>query len=104
MATEADLQRSIQRAILTEYGKDAWVVKFHGNQYTMPGTPDLLLCVRGRFIALEVKRPGRLSTLTRLQQQHIDKIKTSGGHAAVATSVEEALKEVSEWLRSPLKK
>ena len=49
------------------------------------GTSDLLCCVRGRFCALEVKTPtGRV---TAHQNQFLDRVRASGGFAAVVRSV-----------------
>lgn len=55
------------------------------------GSSDLVgvLSPHGRFIALEVKRPG--SKPTKEQQQWLALIRTMGGFAAVVTSEEEAL-------------
>lgn len=35
--------------------RGGWVVKIHGGAYQDAGTPDLLACYKGRFIAVEVK-------------------------------------------------
>ena len=51
------------------------------------GTADIIACVNGYFIAIEVKKPsgGKVSAL---QEFHINKVKQSGGIASVANSVE----------------
>lgn len=35
--------------------KGALVLKFHGNQFTKIGVPDLLICYKGRFVGIEIK-------------------------------------------------
>lgn len=57
---------------------------------TRAGTPDLLVCYRGRFVGLEVKTAkGRLSDKQKLM---IDAIEASGGVAAVVRSIEDVRK------------
>lgn len=91
---EADIQRAIQ-AYLRKRG--AWVVKYHGGTYTSKGVPDLLVCWQGRFVAFEVKRPGR-GRVSALQEGQIRKIIKAKGIACVVHSVkevEEVLDELS---------
>lgn len=58
-----------------------WVVKYFANGYTKSGIPDLLACVNGRFVAIEVKGDG--GNVSLLQVYTIGKIKDSGGIAMV---------------------
>lgn len=85
---EAYLQSKILKALRKAGG---WWVKFHnGPRYGAPGTPDILGCYYGMFIALEVKRPGEKPTP--LQASTIQSIQEQGkGIATVVHSVEEAL-------------
>lgn len=87
--SEANLQRRIQRALKAE---GAWVVKYHSSAVTRRGIPDLLICHRGRFIALEVKLPG--GKPTEHQQAELDAIASAGGGVAIVTTVDEALSVV----------
>jgi len=60
---------------------------------TKAGTPDLLCCFKGKFLAIEIKRPkGKLTTP---QQQALQKIENAGGLALVARSIE----DVKNYLR-----
>ena len=58
------------------------------------GCPDLLFSYDGRFMACEVKAPGKLSKVTKLQQFHIDLINKTGGKAFAADSLEEVIKQI----------
>lgn len=51
------------------------------------GTADIIACVNGYFIAIEVKKPSG-GNVSALQEFHINKVKQSGGIAFVANSVE----------------
>ena len=62
---------------------------------TKSGNPDIICCLNGRFMAIEVKQPGKRPT--ELQSLKMDKIRAAGGVAFVACSiddVEEKLKEM----------
>lgn len=52
------------------------------------GVPDIIACVGGRFVAIEVKRPG--ASPSELQRYNLKKIWDAGGISIIAHSVEEA--------------
>ena len=56
------------------------------------GTPDILACVNGVFVAIEVKKP-KGGVVSALQKSKLKKIRKAGGVSMVAKSVEE-VKEV----------
>lgn len=75
--TEAELQRKVE-AFLRCQG--VWFVKYWGGgRFTKAGIPDILACVNGQFLAIELKTDtGRLS---KLQEYNLAKIRESGGQA-----------------------
>lgn len=60
---------------------NCWYVKFFANAYTKKGIPDLLCCVNGFFLAIEVKAEN--GKATDLQKLNIDKIRSCGGKAII---------------------
>ena len=58
--------------------KYCWYIKFWGgSQFTKAGIPDLLCCINGIFVAIELKsKNGKVSELQKIQ---IERIKKSGG-------------------------
>lgn len=57
--------------------KGCWFVKYFANRMTKSGIPDILVCVNGYFLAIEVKASnGKPSDL---QIHHRDAIRKSGG-------------------------
>lgn len=74
-------------------------MKIHGSMYQKAGVPDIIACVDGVFIGIEVKRPGGI--VSPLQQLNIDDINRSGGVAFVAYSVEDVRKQI-EKLRNAI--
>lgn len=78
MAEEKNFENKIKH-YLDEIG--AWHLKYHGNAFSANGTPDLLICLNGVFMAVEVKATrGRP---TKLQQYKINLINKAGGVAMV---------------------
>lgn len=73
-----------------------------GGPYSTQGIPDIICCVRGRFLGIEVKAPGRENNVTALQRHNIDRINGSGGQAIVASSVEtiEGLFRMMGWMKN----
>ena len=86
---EADLVRKIKRALEERFQGSYWL-KIPGTRY-LAGVPDLIGCVEGRFVALEVKRPDTSYGVTERQEANIKRIRDAEGIAAVVTSVEEAI-------------
>lgn len=64
-----------------------WWEKIHGGPFQSRGVPDILGCHRGRFVSIEVKRPGEEPTT--LQRENGKKIQQSGGLWMIAYSVDE---------------
>lgn len=71
-----------------------FVFKVHGGPEQIAGIPDLIVCCDGRFVGLEVKRPGEHATS--LQLFTIREIQAAGGTAAVVHAVEEALDVIAD--------
>ena len=73
----------------------AYHIKTHGNMFSKAGTPDILACINGTFVAIEVKRPvGRVSPL---QKAKIKLIRQAGGVAFVAHSLEETKQNLKKF-------
>jgi len=82
------LESQIQKRILDHLNRldECWVVKVM--TCNKNGTPDILVCYQGRFIAIEVKTDtGKTSPI---QDYQLAKIAASGGSAYVVRSLEEA--------------
>ena len=61
--------------------KGAYFVKFFANRMTKTGVPDILACVNGYFVGIEVKaQTGKPSPL---QIHNVEEIKKAGGFAFI---------------------
>ena len=81
---EADIQRKIAKYIEGEGGFIFKTISCNKN-----GIPDLIACISGQFVAIEVKKDGNDPSVIQLFQ--MDKIIEAGGKAFVAKSVEDVI-------------
>lgn len=78
MAEEKNFENKVKRFLES---RDCWYVKFFANRMTKAGVPDLLCCVNGYFVGVEIKASkGKPSPL---QLWNRDLIRESGGVAIV---------------------
>lgn len=85
----------ISRAILDAL-KAAGIFSFkvHGGPNQMAGLPDILACVEGIFVGLEVKTPDKRKNTSVRQDYVHGLIEQSGGVTEVVCSVPEAMEIV----------
>lgn len=74
MAQEKSFETKIKKYLES---KKCWNVKFFANRMTKVGIPDILACVNGYFVAIEVKASN--GKPSELQLWNRDKIRESGG-------------------------
>ncbi len=72
-------------------GQGGWWFKTHGSIFQMAGIPDIIGCHDGRFVALEVKMPGKEMETSPRQEWTMKRIQEAGGVAAVVSSTNGAL-------------
>lgn len=89
------------RDIMNELRLEGWFCfKVHGNEHTMAGLPDIIVCAEGLFIGLETKNPEDRAGTSAKQKEVHGKIRAAGGIAAVVCYPEEAVAVVRAALRS----
>lgn len=64
----------------------AWEVKIFANEMQGKGFPDVLVCYKGQFIALEFKAPS--GTASAIQNATLAKIERAGGIVAKPRSLQ----------------
>lgn len=78
MAQEKTFENKVKKFL---EANGAWYVKFFANSFTKSGIPDILACVNGYFVGIEVKaQNGKPSEL---QLYNVRKIREAGGFAVV---------------------
>lgn len=93
---EARLSRKIMEALRA---KGYFCFKVWGNDHTMAGLTDIIVCARGLFIGLEVKMPDKRDNTTKIQEHRHRQIRESHGIAEVVCSAHEALEVVAQRVR-----
>jgi len=66
---------------------------------THSGIPDIIACLNGNFIAIEVKT--ETGIVSKLQEYNLNQIKAAGGIAFVARSVEDVKKNLDAFCHYP---
>jgi len=107
------IEKGIEKGIISLLEMmGAWVFKVHGHLGQRAGVPDILACLNGRFIGIEVKAPEREIVVVRRgkagrrklrggklsekQAVELEAIRRAGGVAIVAWGVEDAIRKLEE--------
>jgi hypothetical protein len=70
--------------------KEGWWVKIHGGPFQIRGVPDILGCYKGKFVAFEVKVPGKEDTQSAMQLAIFARIRLAGGVPKLVSSATDA--------------
>lgn len=94
MAKEQDIQKAICK-YLESLGNTIATVYTAAGIYSRKGVPDIFACLKGRYLQIEVKRPGEKPT--KVQEAFMEGINRCGGIAFYATSVQEVKDKLKEY-------
>ena len=73
---EKIIENSIKEYLFKE---GIYYFKVHGSKFMEPGIPDIVCCVNGYFLGIEVKAPGKLYNQSDAQKIHQENIEKAGG-------------------------
>lgn len=73
--------------------------KFFANAMTKTGVPDIIACINGRFVGIEVKNPNGKGVISLLQQLTCNEINKQGGKAIIVDSFDKYLKFYEEVIK-----
>lgn len=82
--TEKTITKNIQAWLKQQ--PNLFHYKVHGDPFQTAGLPDLIICVNGHFVGIEVKRPG--GKATPLQLRMLERIIEAGGQAWIVSSLD----------------
>lgn len=91
---ESQLTSQIKNYIAS---KGAYCEKIFGGGYQASGIPDLIVCYKGLFIAIEVKSPTHKGRASDIQKLKIRKIRECGGIALITDNLEDVV-ELFEYI------
>ncbi|MFW6062212.1 MAG: VRR-NUC domain-containing protein [Planctomycetota bacterium] len=96
MLNENGVKEAVKRRLKK---RGAWWTMPHQRGFSQAGVPDILVCINGRFLAIETKYGKNRPTAR--QQQQLDRIETAGGTAVVINENDlPALEELLDELAS----
>lgn len=81
MQEETKFKIKVKSDLKETFGTDCWLVKIQ--QQSINGTPDLLICLCGIFVAIELKRDGK-ELPEEIQLYNLRKIQNAGGYSFTA--------------------
>lgn len=73
------------------FRKGIYHFKVHGSRFMEPGIADIIACVNGHFLAIEVKRPGAKNEQSEVQKVHERNVIKSGGTYLLVDSLQEVI-------------
>lgn len=94
---ETRLTKTIRKNLMKEFPGSVFY-KMHGSEYMESGIPDLIGCIEGKFVAIEVKHPDTSHDVTPIQQARMDRIHEAGAIVLVAEDSEEAIEVINRIL------
>ena len=93
---ESNFVSKVERYIRTTFRDEAWFLKVGGNAAQRSGVPDIIICLKGKLIAIELKREDGSGRASKQQIIECKKINKAGGIAIVSDD----FKEVKNLLTS----
>lgn len=102
---ETRLVKKMRDAGKRVYGDSLVTIKYHGSEYSEAGVSDLLCCLLGVFVAVEVKAPesygGSVERAlavgpTAKQRAFLNRVSKTGGVSGVAATVEQFIDLLAE--------
>lgn len=96
MRNEKAIVKELLRLLRAEVGGFWW--KVHGGIFQIKGNPDICGCVRGLYIAIEVKDGN--NEADKIQLTRIKQIREAGGLAFVTWDARKAADKVVEYVKN----
>ena len=78
---EAIIQKWVRKQLQDRFDESCIYIKYPASQYSSKGVADLIFCIMGQYIAIEVKT--YTGELTALQRLFLQRVRSAGGLAYV---------------------
>lgn len=86
---ESNFVSKVEEYIRTTFRDEAWFLKVGGNAAQRSGVPDIIICLKGKLIAIELKREDGSGRASKQQLIECKKINKAGGVAIVSDDFNE---------------
>lgn len=98
-------EKKVENLIKSELKRlGIWSFKLAASEMMAPGIPDIIACVNGKFVGIEVKAPGKLYNTSPAQKVQHELIRKSGGTVIVTDDFEDFLVKINEVLNGRVRK
>lgn len=94
MGVETSFAREVDKYLKSI--PDLWFLNVYGNAVQRAGVPDRIVCYKGKFIGIELKRPDGKGVESNRQKIEGIKIKRANGIYAIADSLDDVRKILSD--------
>lgn len=81
------------------FAHEIYHFKVHGSKFMEPGIADIISCVNGHFVGIEVKRPGAKREQSPQQKVHQRNVIKSGGIYVLADCLQDVIDVVEPLLK-----
>lgn len=97
---ESNLEDKVKKYIRETYRKEAWFLKVAGSAAQRSGIPDVICCIRGHFIVIEIKREDGSGRPSENQIIECKKIMLAGGNAIISEDFNEIKKFIEAIVKN----
>lgn len=93
-------EKSLENKIKKHLGSHGhYFVKVHGSLFQRVGIPDIIACINGKFIGIEVKNPNGKGHVSKVQEFNLDLIQKSGGYTLLTDNFSDYLDFYNEVIK-----
>lgn len=93
---EKSLENKIKKHLKSQ---GHYYVKVHGSIFSRSGIPDILACINGIFVGIELKNPNKTGNVSKLQEANLDLILNSGGRSLLTDNYSDYLDFYKEIIK-----
>ena len=93
-------EKSLEKKIKKHLGAHGhYFFKVHGSLFQRVGIPDIIACINGKFVGIEVKNPNGKGVASKVQEFNLDLIQKSGGYTLLTDNFSDYLDFYNEVIK-----
>lgn len=93
-------EKSLENKIKKHLGSHGhYFVKVHGSLFQRVGIPDIIACINGKFVGIEVKNPNGNGRVSLVQEFNLDLIQKSDGYTLLTDNFSDYLEFYNEVIK-----
>lgn len=93
-------EKSLENKIKKHLGSHGhYFVKVHGSLFQRVGIPDIIACINGKFVGIEVKNPNGKGKASKVQEFNLDLIQKSDGYTLLTDNFSDYLEFYNEVIK-----